>query len=87
MLENVAFIKRGAKARAKIFELLEKPSTPTEIAKRLGKHRSSVNEVLAILTKKGFAKTVTEKGKKYTLYALTPKGLKTLKEIKKLEKK
>lgn len=87
MLNDVAFIQRGAKARAKIFKSLEKPSTPTELAKRLEKHRSSVNEILAILVKNGYAKTLTEKKRKYTLYALTPKGIKTLKQIKKIENK
>ena len=83
MLKDIAFVNRGF-ARSQVFKLLEKPMTPTQLAKSLGKHRASVSEILAVLTKSGYAKPITAQGKKYTLYALTKKGKTVLQEIKKM---
>lgn len=56
-LKNKIFLKKG-KLRKIIFDTIKEPKTATEIAKEIGKHRSSVSRALLKLERKGLVKCV-----------------------------
>ena len=66
-LKKEIFLKKS-KLRKEVYGLLEKPKTATEIAKELGKHRSSVSRVLLDLGEAGFAKCVNPDDKSFRHY-------------------
>lgn len=67
-LKNRIFLKKG-KLRKAVMERLTEPKTATEIAKELGKHRSSVSRVLIELEKKGLIKCVNSEDDRFRHYA------------------
>ncbi len=83
MLKDIAFIKR-APTRNEVFKNLKIPQTPTKLALEIGKHRSSISDAITELGTEGLVKNITPKGKKFTLYQLTPKGNKIFKKMKKM---
>ena len=61
------FLKKS-KLRKEVWKLLDKAKTATEIAKELGKHRSSVSRVLLDMAKEGFVRCVNPKDKSFRHY-------------------
>lgn len=82
MFELVSYIMRSS-IKAKILELLEKPQTPTQIAKKLDIHRSSVSRSILNLEEKDLVKCLTPDERMCRLYQITGKGKKVLEEVKK----
>jgi len=66
-LKNEIFLKKG-NLRKKVLDNLNEPKTATELAKELGKHRSSISRVLLELEKKGFVKCVNPEDDRYRHY-------------------
>lgn len=66
-LQKEIFLKKG-KLRGKVLSSLTKAKTATEIAKELGRHRSSISRVLLELEKKGFVKCVNPKDDRFRHY-------------------
>jgi len=62
------FLKKS-KLRANVWNQLDKPKTATDVAKELGKHRSSISRVLLDLEKEGFVKCVNPEDKSFRHYA------------------
>ena len=67
-LKKEIFIKKG-RLRKEVLLLLNKPKTATELAKELGKHRSSVSRVLLELEKNKFVRCVNPEDDKFRHYA------------------
>lgn len=61
------FLKKG-KLRREILSHLDKPKTATELAKEIGRHRSSVSRVLLELEKKGFVECINKEDDKFRHY-------------------
>ena len=61
------FLKKG-KLRKTILENLDKPKTASELAKELGKHRSSISRVLIELEKRGLVKCINPKDDRFRHY-------------------
>ena len=66
-LKRKIFLKKG-KLRGKILEKLDKPKTATELARELGKHRSSISRVLLELKRKGFVNCVNPEDDRFRHY-------------------
>ena len=66
-LKKHIFLKKG-KLRKEIYEKLNVPKTASELAKELGKHRSSISRVLLELEKKGYIKCVNPEDDKFRHY-------------------
>jgi len=61
------FFKQG-KLRSIVYERLTEPKTATELSKELGKHRSTISQVLLDLEKAGFAKCINPEDDKFRHY-------------------
>lgn len=61
------FLKKS-KLRSEVWNHLDKPKTATELAKELGKHRSSVSRVLLDLENAGFVNCVNPKDLSFRHY-------------------
>jgi len=61
------FLKKG-KLRKEVLEKLDNPKTSTEIAKELGKHRSSISRTLLDLQKAGFVKCINPEDDRFRHY-------------------
>jgi DNA-binding MarR family transcriptional regulator len=66
-LKREIFLKKG-KLRKEVLSNLDKPKTATELAKELGKHRSSISRMLLELEKKGFVKCVNPEDDRFRHY-------------------
>lgn len=66
-LKREIFLKKG-KLRKEILSRLDKPKTATELAKELGKHRSSISRILLVLQNKGLVKCVNPEDDKFRHY-------------------
>jgi DNA-binding MarR family transcriptional regulator len=66
-LKREIFLKKG-KLRKEVLLKLDKPKTATELAKELGKHRSSISRMLLELEKKGFVKCVNPEDDRFRHY-------------------
>ena len=80
-LEVVGFLKDG-KYRIQILKELNKtPLLPSEIAEKLGLHRSSVSRILNDMKKWDLIKSAS-KNSRTIIYSITKKGKKNLEELK-----
>ena len=61
------FLKKG-RLRKEVLAKLTKPKTATEVAKELGKHRSSVSRVLLGLEEKGYIRCINPKDDRFRHY-------------------
>ena len=61
------FLKKG-RLRKQVLEKLNEPKTATELAKELGRHRSSVSRVLLELEKKSFIKCINPEDDRFRHY-------------------
>jgi len=66
-LKKEIFLKKG-KLRRDVLDSLDKPKTATELAKELGKHRSSISRVLLELEKKNLIKCVNPEDDRFRHY-------------------
>lgn len=66
-LKERIFLKQG-RLRKSVLDRLTEPKTASELAKELGKHRSSISRVLIELEKKGFVKCVNPEDDKFRHY-------------------
>lgn len=83
MYELVSFIKRG-RIRFEILQRLDKPKTPTMLAKELNTHQSTISRALLALEQKGLVECLTPNEKLFRLYRVSNKGKDTLTTISKL---
>lgn len=82
MYDLISYVVRG-KVRSSILNVLDSPMTPTQIARRLKNHRSTISRTLLEMKKKGLVKCLTPKEKTGRLYVLSKKGKGILKKVKK----
>jgi len=61
------FLKKG-KLRKEILKKLDTAKTSTELAKELGKHRSSISRTLLDLQKAGFVKCINPEDDRFRHY-------------------
>lgn len=61
------FLKKS-ELRRQVWNRLDKPKTATEIARELGKHRSSISRVLLDMLKKEFVKCLNKEDKSFRCY-------------------
>ncbi|MFH1752003.1 MAG: MarR family transcriptional regulator [archaeon] len=73
MWKLVSFVRRG-RLRTKVLESLSNPSNPTDLAKKLNSHRSTVSSVLSDLKKKSLVKRLNPSEKNVSIYGLTKEG-------------
>ena len=80
---EIGFVAKS-KNRQKVLELLlEKPQNPSNIAKAMNNHRSSISKIVNELVGKGLVESLTPDDPTFRLYKITTKGKETLKEAKK----
>ena len=80
MYTLLSYVLRG-KVRKAIITNLDKPMTPTDLAKKTNLHRPAISRSLIEMTNKKIIKCLTPNEKTGRLYFLTDKGKKILKEI------
>ncbi len=61
------FLKKS-KLRKEVWGRLDKPKTATEIARELGKHRSSISRVLLDMEQVDFIKCLNKEDKSFRCY-------------------
>lgn len=66
-LKKEIFFKKS-KLRKKVYEQLDKAKTATDLAKELGKHRSSISRVLLDMEMTGFVKCINPEDKSFRHY-------------------
>ena len=66
-LKKEIFLKKG-KLRKEVLERLDKPKTATELAKEMGKHRSSISRILLELKKQGLIECVNPEDDRFRHY-------------------
>ena len=83
MYDLISFIKRG-RIRLEILKILDKPKTPTMLAKELCTHQSTVSRALIALEHKKLVECLTPNEKLFRMYKISIKGRKILNEINKI---
>ena len=81
--ELVSFVNSSKNRRLILFKM-EKPVTPTVLAKELNIHRSVVSRSLLALEKKGLVTCLNPESKKERYYKVTKKGLEIKKQAEKM---
>ncbi|MBI4044850.1 MAG: ArsR family transcriptional regulator [Candidatus Diapherotrites archaeon] len=72
---------KSSKNRKHVLKALETNAlTPTELAKKLDNHRSTISQVLLDLKDHGFVDCKTPKRHNYRVYSITKKGKEYLKK-------
>lgn len=66
-IKRKIFLKKG-KLRKDVLLRLDKPKTATELAKELGKHRSSISRILLVLENNGLVKCINPEDDKFRHY-------------------
>ena len=61
------FLKKS-KLRQEVWKVIDKIKIASEIAKELGKHRSSISRVLLDMEEKGFIKCLNSEDKSFRCY-------------------
>ena len=80
---ELVYLKSG-KNRKGVLEALEKrPLTPTEAAKLLDNHRSTISAVLLDLLDHDFVECKTPDNHNYRIYTISKKGRQYLQELRK----
>ena len=80
---ELVYLKSGHNRKKVLKALEQEPLTPTELAKSLDNHRSTISAVLLDLKDHGFVDCKTPKKHNYRLYSLTKKGSQYLKKLSK----
>lgn len=84
--ELISFVKRSSQ-RKKILEVLNNPSTPTEIAKKTNMYLTHVSRTLKELADKDLIECLTPKERVEKYYKITRLGKGILNQVKEVEKK
>jgi len=66
-LKLLIFLKKS-KLRRQVWEKLDRLKTATDIAKELGKHRSSISRVLLDMARRGVVRCVNKEDKSFRCY-------------------
>ena len=66
-LKLLVFLKKS-NLRKEVWGKLDKPTTATDIAKELKKHRSAISRVLLDMEKEGFVKVINPEDDKFRHY-------------------
>ncbi len=66
-IKREIFLKKG-KLRKEVLSRLDKPKTATELAKELGKHRSSISRILLTLQNKKLIKCINPEDDRFRHY-------------------
>lgn len=80
MWEDIAFLKQS-KTAIDLLKRLEKPKTPSELAKELNLHQQSVSNTLSKLLQRKMVYCVTPERHNYRHYKINDKGKKILKLV------
>lgn len=75
-----SFVSRSQQ-RVKIIKILQKPVTPTQIAKETQLNKSHVSRALKEFVERGIAKCLTPKENMGRYYVLTDEGKRILKDL------
>ena len=77
MFDLVSFVGRG-KARRLVLKSLNKPNSPTNLAKQLVMDRSTISRVMIELTEKGLVECLTPDEHSGRYYRITETGKKVI---------
>ncbi|MGA2918233.1 MarR family transcriptional regulator [Methanoregula sp.] len=77
MFDLVSFVGRG-KTRRLVLKALNKPNSPTDLAKQLGMDRSTISRVMIELTEKGLVECLTPDEHTGRYYRITETGKKVV---------
>ena len=77
---DYSFIIRSEN-RKRVFELLEKPQIPTNLAEQLQLNLGYVSNILISLIDRGLVKCLNPGEKRHRLYVMTEKGNKIMKGL------
>ena len=80
--DDISFIVRNKNRRA-VFEILDKPKTPTELAKGLNINIGFVSNILIELLERKLIECLSPNEKRNRYYRINKKGLKLREIIKK----
>jgi predicted transcriptional regulator len=83
--ELISFVKRSSQ-RKKILEVLNGPSTPTQISKRTNMYLTHVSRTLRELAKKGLIESLTPNERVEKYYKITKLGKDILNQVNRIEK-
>ena len=81
MWKLVSFARRG-NLRTRILESLVIPNNPTDLARKLNSHRSTISQVIGSMVEKGLVKRLNPGEKNLSIYGLTVIGRKVVEQIK-----
>jgi DNA-binding MarR family transcriptional regulator len=81
MQKQRIYVKKGRLRRAVIIKL-DEAQTATELAKKLGKHRSSVSRTLLDLADKGLVACINPEDDRERHYQLTANGRKAREKVR-----
>lgn len=84
MLNDTTYLVRSSK-RIELFKLLERPKTPTQLAKSMKSSLPNVSLKLKDLSDRGLVTCINPEDRKGRIYKLTDKGNKVLEELKYME--
>ena len=79
---DLVYLRSGRNRKKVLSELEADTLTPTELAKILNNHRSTISAVLLDLADHGFIECKTPKKHNYRLYGITKKGKQYLGKLK-----
>ena len=82
MYDLVSFVSRG-KIRKLVLESLVEPDTPTKLALKIKKHRSTTSRTILALERKGLTFCLTPNENMGRFYQITELGKKILSKVKK----
>jgi DNA-binding IclR family transcriptional regulator len=66
-LKKDIFLKKS-KLRREVYNHLDKPKTATDLAKELGKHRSSISRILLDMERAELVKCINPEDKSFRMY-------------------
>ncbi len=77
MYDLVSFVGRG-RTRRLVLKALNKPNSPTDLAKQLNLDRSTISRVMIELAEKGLVECLTPDERMGRYYRITDKGKKVI---------
>ena len=78
---ELVFVKSSKNRKAILKALCSSPMTPTELAKKLNNHRSTISQNLIRLAEKKLVECLTPKNKNYRVYRITKRGKEVLEKV------
>jgi predicted transcriptional regulator len=83
--ELISFVKRSSQ-RKKILEVLNEPSTPTQVAKKTNMYLTHVSRALRELKEKSLIESLTPNERVEKYYKITKLGRGILNQVNRIEK-